>query len=318
MRCFLLTGLLMAATSAVSFAAVDEGLMAFVPPGARLITSVDVNQAKNSQFGLYVMNRINVDDSSFRTLITETGFDPRRDLQDFVFASTGGNGDDARGVLIARGLFDRSRIRASAKANGSTVENYHGTDVYVGGKGHSDGAFAFAAGDIIALGDVDTVHEVLAHAGTAAPLDPRLQQLVTSAGTNNDAWFASLMPGSYLANHVKQETTQAPIQALSSVTQASGGLQFGDSVRLSFDALTKTAKDAQSIADVARFLGSLAQMSRQNGSGGEALASAVDQMKLSVDGDAVHISLLLPEKMLEQMADDNGASAHHHSGLQRR
>jgi len=320
MRNFLSFGMLLAATSVVSFAGVDQGLMAFVPPGTRIITSVDVSQARNSQFGQYMLNRINVDDRSFDDLVQQTGFDPRRDLQDFVFASPGmdSGGRESKFAFIVRGSFDRRRIKTMASANGATIQKYHGVDVYVGGANSRGNGFAFLASDVAVMGDLATVQEILAHGGTAAPLDPTLQQLVTSVGLNSDAWFASVMPGGFLANHVQQETSQVvPMHALRSIVQSSGGIQFGDTVKLSFDAVTRTAKDAQSIGDVARFMASFAQMNRQNGAGGEAFASAVDQMKLDVDGDAVHLALLLPEKTLEQLAD-SPPNTTHHSGLQRR
>lgn len=311
------------AASAPSFAAVDDGLLALVPPGSRIIACVDISQAKNSQFGQYMLNKVNTQDQSFEDLTQATGFDPRRDLKAFVVASQGSTSRGAPGgngasqfALIARGGFDRGRIRASAQAKGATIKSYHGVDLFIGGQNDQANAFAFMGGGIAVMGDVNTVQQIIANRGTPAALDGTLQRLIANVGPNNDAWFVSVLPGSYLASHIPQQANQpAAGEALQSILQSSGGIQFGDVVRLSFDAIARSAKDAQSLADVIRFVGSMAQMSRDEGPAGDILASAVDQMTLQTDGDALHASISLPEKSLEQLADIAPMAAHHRNGV---
>ena len=169
------------------------------------------------------------------------------------------------------------------------------------------------------MGDLSTVQQVIANRGTPAAPEGALQRLIASVGPNNDAWFVSALPGSYLASHIPQQSNQPDAgQALQSIVQSSGGIQFGDVVRLSFDATARSAKDAQSLADVIRFVGSMAQMSREKGPAGDILASAVDQMTLETDGDAIHASISLPEKSLEQLADTAPMAAHHRNSLRQR
>ena len=308
--------LLLLTASLPGFASVDDGLLALVPTGSKLVASVDVNQAKNSPFGQYMLSKINADDQSFQDMVQQTGFNPRRDVQDFVFASSGGNSANMQGnfALIVRGNFDQSRIRAAAEAKGSQIQNYQGVDLFVGGPNNRGNAFAFLSAGVAVLGDRDTVQQIVANRGTPTVLDGRLQRLIGMVGPNNDAWFASIMAGSYLADHLKQETNQ-PVagQALDSIQQSSGAIQFGDVVRLSFDAVARSPKDAQSLTDVIRFMGSMAQMSRGKGPGTDVLASAVDQMTLQADGDAVHVTISVPEKSLEQLADmaPNGGMHRH-------
>ncbi len=304
MRQALLISVLLAGSTA-AFASVDEGLLALVPPGAKLITSVDVSQAKNSPFGQYMLNRINSGDQNLEELIKQTGFDPRRDLQDFVFASPGPSSGVAQSkfALLVRGTFDTSRIEASAKSKGASIQNYQGVDLVSNPSGQEAPAFAFPEVGVAVIGDIATVQEVIANRGNATALDAAMQQLVSSVSAN-DAWFASLMPGSYLAKHVKQETSQPmPGQALQSILQSSGGIRFGDTVQLSFDAIARSSKDATSLTDVIRFLGSLVQTQRQKDPHADILASAIDNMSLSADGNAVHVSISIPERSLEQLAD---------------
>lgn len=309
-------GVLLLTASGPAFAAVDQGLLALVPPGAKIITGVDVNQAKNSQFGQYILNRINTEDRSLEELIQQTGFDPRRDLEDFLFASPGSSeGSESRFAVLVRGNFDKDRIRAMAKSKGAAIQKYQGVDVFVDRSEHQPTAFAFADAGVLVLGDIATVQQILGNRANPTPLNEPLQQLVSSTGANNDAWFVSRMPGAYLANHLKQQTSQpAAAQALDSIVQSSGGIEFGDIVRLSFDAIARSPKDAQSLVDVIRFLTSLVQMNREKGIHAEALAAAIDQMSLQADGDAVHVSFSLPEKTLEQLADTHQGEARRHPG----
>lgn len=316
MRHVLAACLLVAGTSVSTFAAVDQSLLALVPPGTKMIASVDISQARNSQIGQYMLSRMNNEDRSFEELIQQTGFDPRRDLQSFVFASTEPRSDGApsKFVVMVRGTFDQSRIRAMAKTKGALTESYRGVDLFIHQSRRQLTAFAFLDSGVLAMGDVASVEQVLANRGNPIPLDAGLQQLVSSAGANNDAWFASAMPGTYLADHVRQEMNQpAAGQALNSILQASGGIQFGDLVRLSFDAVARSAKDAQSVGDLIRFLSSMVQMSRQKGPNAESLASAMDGMDLQIDGNAVHVSVSVPEKTLEQLADQGASASHQHT-----
>ena len=102
-------------TGALSaFAAVDPALLALVPPGTKLVSGVQLNQARSSEFGQYLLNRIHTDDESFQKFTEETGFDPRHDLDEFVFATTGPGADNTHPAfaILARGTFDqRSRTR---------------------------------------------------------------------------------------------------------------------------------------------------------------------------------------------------------------
>jgi hypothetical protein len=183
--------------------------------------------------------------------------------------------------------------------------------VLLGPSNDRQNAFAFLESGIALLGDLATVQGIIANRAKPTTLDPSVQQLIFKAG-ENDAWFVSLMPGSYLAKHVTEQTkTPEQAEALQSILQSSGGIRFGEIVQLSFEAIARSAKDATSLADVVRFLGSMIQMQRQQDQRAGILASAVDRMTLETQGDEVHLSLSMPEKNLEQLADLAPGPAHH-------
>jgi hypothetical protein len=312
MRSTFSLSLFLLGAAASGFAAVDDGLLSLVPEGSKIITSVDISQARNSQFGQYVLSRMNAQDQGFDQLIAQTGFDPRQDLQTFVFASPGPDNERTkpRFAILARGIFDRDRIGAAAKANGALVRPYEGIDLYMHGSKDRRTAFAFLDVGVAVMGDVASVRQIVANRGNPTTLDAVVRQSISNVGMN-DAWFVSTMPGSYLANHLKGETSQpVPAQALTSVVQSSGGIHFGDLVQMSLDAVARSPEDAKALTDVVRFLGSLVQMNRQKAPAAGTFASAVDGMTVQAVGDTVHVSLSIPEKALEQLADAGGVGGH--------
>jgi hypothetical protein len=289
-----------------AFGAVDPALLALIPPGAKLVAGVRLDQARSSEFGQYVLNHMNTEDERFQEVIEQTGFDPRRDIDELVFASSGPGSDNAQPkfVVLARGNFDQNRIEAKVKAKGATVQKYEGVHVIVDGqKNHAGAGFAFLDGGIAVMADPATLRQIIAGRANPAALDPALQDQVLKASADNDAWFTSSMPGPYLASRMQQETKQPMqhAQALQSILQTSGGVHFGEVVQFSLDASTRSPQDAVSLADVLRLGGSMVQMQRQSDPRAAIVASAVDKMTITNSGPTLHASFSIPEKNLEEL-----------------
>src|SRR6266481_1654960 len=92
-------------------AAADPQLLSLVMPDAKVLAGVNVEQARNSLFGQYVLNTMKFDDAELQTLVSLTGFDPRRDVRELLLATNGGP-DNKSGLALARGIFDPVRIAA--------------------------------------------------------------------------------------------------------------------------------------------------------------------------------------------------------------
>ncbi len=308
MRGFLLCSVLLTGVPLGLFGSVDDQLMAMVPAGAKVVASVDATRARESAFGQYLLNRMNKDDSNLEQLVAATGFDPRRDLQHLVFANAGSNGEEKliEFAVLARGIFDADQIKAAAKAKGAVIRKYHGLDVLVNKQGDERATgLVFPLADIAVFGDLKTVHAILDNSGAPSSLDPELQSLIKSAGTNNDAWFASLAGADSFGSHFlpPDQQNQGQAKAIQSIRQCSGGMRFGDAIDVTFDASTRSAQDATSLADVLRFGASMVQMQRGKDPRAAILAGALDQMNLRATGDHLSLSFSLPEKSLEQMAE---------------
>ena len=253
---YILTGLMVALATTIPISAtVDAGLLALVPSGVKVIGGVDAQRARNSPLGQHLLSRINTNSQPFEDMISQTGFDPRRDVQEVLFGSSAPGDSKSSGFVLVRGNFDQDRIRTAAKARGVSITSYQGVDLFTDGSSKNQNAFAFPDVDMAVAGDLASVQQVLQNRANPTTLDPAFQQLVTNAGTNSDAWFASIAPGSFLGNELRHEST----------------------ARVQPNAML--------------------------------IAPALENMNVQTNGSTVHISVVVPEKTMEQLMDkSNGKS----------
>jgi len=294
-----------------AMASVDSGLLALVPSGAKIVGSLDVTQARHSEFGQYLLGKMQSEDGHFQEMISETGFDPRRDLQTILFEASGPGaasaGMSSSFAILARGNFDVARIKTLATSKGgATIVTYGGIDMLVTKDGsHQQKAVAFPETGIAVMADLTTLKQMIDSRAAPSVLDPDLISKINTVGANNDAWFVSLVGGAFLADHAAAPQAKA----LQGVVQSSGGVKLGSTIQTTFDAVARSPQDATSLSDVIRFMASMVQLQRQNNPQANILAGALDSMTLETTGAAVHFAVALPEKSLEQIADMTPHSA---------
>lgn len=320
MRRLAILPLLLSTATFSAFASIDPGLLALVPPEAKVVSAIDLDRARNSEFGQYMTAKMHTTSHDFEQFVSETGFDPRHDIQQLLFADAGRNaeGEHTSLTVLARGNFDSGRIQSAATGHGFVPQSFQGATLFVKKSENSPSAFAFLGNGLAVMGDVAMVKRIVSNRDTPTALDPVMQAQISRIGTDNDAWFVSLIAGEHFARHFNRAQSNesgsnppgassgallSQSQALQSVVQASGGIRFGSIVDVSFDAVTRSPQDATSLADVVRFFASMVQMGRQKDPSIGIAASAFDNMQLATDGNSVHLSISLPEKMLEQLVD---------------
>ena len=303
---------LLAGACFTSSAAVDSGLLALAPSHSQTVAAVSVEGSRSSAFGQFLLRQLSVGDDHFQQMIDETGFDPRRDLQAVLIATAPPEAPKAQGrfAVIARGNFDANRIKAAAQKKGFVVQHFSGVDLLIGTDSHQQAAFAFPDVDLAVMGDMVSVKQVIGNWANPASLDPALQEQIAGV-ENNDAWFASIAPpkSGLLPLDADGQDAAGQSRALQSVIRSSGGISFGPSANIAFHAVTRSAQDATALADVLRFLASMAQMQGGKDPRAASLVPALDSMKLDVAGSAVHVSLQVPEPVLEQIAHPGGKLA---------
>ncbi len=292
--------------ASTAFAAADPALLGLAMPGATAVSGVRVDQVESSPFGQYLLSQVPAADPNLDRIIAATGFDPRRDLHEIVAAAAG----PGNALVIGRGSFQPGRISSAAILAGATSANYNGVDILTGkraaapanGKEAAPGAVAFLDAFTVLLGPVDAVKAAIDrhHAGTtfSGPLAQSAMQV--SAG--NDAWFVSSSPASFMNGKLPDQNLGNLGNALQAVLQTSGGVKFAPSgVTVSIAAVARSAQDAQSLVDVARFLASLVQVNRDKNPGASKIATLADAATFSASGSVASVSVSLPEAQIEQL-----------------
>ncbi len=167
MKAQILTATLLTAFSG-ALPAADPTLLNLVMPDAKVLAGVNVEQAKGTQFGQYVLNELQSHDAEMQKLITLTGFDPRRDVRELLVASDGAPGSKS-GLALAKGMFDVAKITAAATMSGVTTEVYGGVTILEEPKKQMAG-IAFLDANTVAAGDLASVKGAIDRLKSPQPL----------------------------------------------------------------------------------------------------------------------------------------------------
>ena len=303
----------------LAVSAADPSLLKLMMPDAKAIAGLQVNQAKNSLFGEYVLSHMQVDDAGFQKFTAQTGFDPRTDVNEIVMASNSAPNTTNRSWLIAaHGSFNIAKITSAAQTNGATLTTYQGVTLI----SHSEpnnppvqNAIAFLDSSTAVMGDVDSVKAAIGRQSSGAPSGSIFDQAQQSSA-KYDFWFASQIPLSQFSSAIPNANGNNAVNTniLAGISQASGGISFGDTVTITTQAVERSNQDAQALADVVKFFVSMVQMNSQKNPQAGQMATLLNNLQATASGDITTISLAVPEQQLEQMLD----SAHQSHQASRR
>jgi len=69
--------------------AADPQLVSLLMPDAKVVAGINVEQARNSPLGQFMLAHMQRGDEGFAKLAATTGFDPRRDLHEVLMGTIG-------------------------------------------------------------------------------------------------------------------------------------------------------------------------------------------------------------------------------------
>ena len=299
----------------VAAAAVDPALLQLAPPETRGLAGFNVRQVKASPFGQFVLTQAGAANKDFESFIATTGFDPRYNLDEILISTNADPGAPAtRGLLVARGTFTPSKIVELARSAGAEIAVYNGVEIITPkNTGVTAGEGAFMAGPSLAFFDSS-----LAVAGDDASVRGAIDRrqggrgpsadLTAKAGEVSgtyDFWFVSLLPVPQ-AGGPEKAPAKDPGEAIKSellkvVESASGGIKFGDTVRLAVELLTHSEQDAANLASVLKFVSGIAAFQQGKQGLPPGLEAILKSLDLKAQGKAVQISLAVPEQELERL-----------------
>jgi hypothetical protein len=298
--------------------AADPALLRLVMPDAKVIAGIQVDQTRNSLFGQYILSHMQVDDAGFKSFITQTGFDPRRDVSEILIASNWeSNSPASRWLVIARGSFDLGKIAHAAQGTGVRTSNFQGVDILIHSstdKPEVENAIAFFDGTSAVMGDLASVKGAVERQKSAAAPSNQLMAKVRDLSSKNDFWFVTLVPVSEFSGVMPDPNLSGAMKGnlLSAINEASGGIRFGNIVNISAEAVTRSEKDAQALVDVVKFVAGMVQLNRQNNAAAGQVATLLDTLDCKTAGNVTTVSLAIPEQQLEQMLEMMRQQSHEH------
>jgi hypothetical protein len=312
-------------------------LFSFVMSDAQLIAGAHVDAAKNSPFGQFVLSQIQAGNSYLQGFMTTTGIDPRSDVTEVLIASNGAPGAKVRWLIGAHGTFSGSieTIEVNALKNGGTITRLPGVDLVTfnseaGGNPQAAnvciGLFTDGMTDVI--GDCTSVQAAiqfgLVSAGPASPVGLKAQQL----RTEEDLWFASVIPVSQFANLIPGGDSGGAgnlggvlkNNLFQAIQQISGGVKFASAsgalgAQFSAEVMMDSAQNANSLLNVVNFIVGLLQMNAGSMPVAGSLVSLLGSLQASVDGSTLNIGLSVPEATLEQLFEQIGQMALNHASI---
>jgi hypothetical protein len=281
--------------------AADPQLLNLVMPDAKVVAGVNVDQAKTSPMGQYILGQVNAQSNTHLQQITAlTGFDPTLHVQE-VLVATSANPNEKSGLFLARGNFDPARIAGLVAAKGGRTETYGGATVLSDPKGEI--AFSFLSSAIVVAGDMANVKAAIdRQRTTTASLPADVLVRVNQWSSTQDAWAITTVPPTSLAPSAAMPAIpgigpQQPGQAnaFTGIQHAAGGVKFGTNVVVSANVQAATAQDATQLGDTLKLLASLAQLQSNVDPNILALSRS---LTVNPNGAALNVSVSLPQDQL--------------------
>ncbi|MGA3018949.1 MAG: hypothetical protein ABSF62_17645 [Bryobacteraceae bacterium] len=286
---------------------VDSQMLSLLMPDAKVISGVNVDSAKSSTFGIYLIAQIQANSAALQQLVTLTGFDPTRDLHELLAATNATGGHS--GLALARGNFDAAKITALAILAGASTETYSGVTIIEDPK--QTGGAAFLDATLAMAGDIPSVKAAIGRQNSGQSLPASVVTLVNQWSGAEDAWVVTTVPPYTL-------TPPSGIPAVpglganaqgifQKILGAGAGVKFGATVVTTVQATADNAQDAATLAQTLQLLVNIAQM--QTGTNPNPnLAALLQGLSISAKGTALNIAVSLPEAQLQQLVQQGSKS----------
>ena len=273
--------------------AADQQLLNLLMPDAKVVAGINVDQAKGSPFGQYVLSQMVPQDQHMKDLTLQTGFDPTRDVRELLVASNGDPGKEA-GLALATGNFNVAGVTAAATQHGGTIELYRGASIVKDPEGKI--GIGFLSGTLVAAGDLVNVKAAIDRQTSPASLPSALLSQINEWSNSQDAWIVTAVPPNTLTP--RAGTPKVPglgpgQDAFQSIQRAGAGVRFGSLVTMKVQGDTDTSQSAQQMADALKLLASLAQM---QGGQDPTLKSLLAALTIGSTGNQLNVSISMPSE----------------------
>jgi hypothetical protein len=306
---------------AASLPAADQQLVNMVMPDAKVIAGVNVDSARNSPFGSFLLAQLPVSDPGFQKFVEASGFNPRADLQEILVATAGApapadpaapalptpKGAPAsrlKGLILARGNFNVEKISILAKVDGKqNIKAYNGATLIFDPKDANATGAAFLGPNILVAGDLQLVKGAIDRRTQTNTLDPELIAKMNSLSASQDAWAVSIAPLTSLNTGASTDPMMQGAlggDIFKKVTETSGGIKFGALIQLTTELVALDEKNATALGDVVKFLVGMVSMNSGTPKGAPpVLMTILQSINIQTQGNIVSVTMSAPEDQVE-------------------
>lgn len=297
MKLIILASISFSIALAGPLAAADQQLLNLVMPDVKVISDVNVAQAKATPFGQYVLNELT--NAGVEQLTALTGFDPSKDLNELVCAS---NGTAGATLAVATGIFDPIKIANFAAQNGTVTETYQNVTILEDSKKINGVAFLHAG--LMAAGDIADVKAAIGRQTAPSNLPTSLTMQIAALSNTEDAWVISTVPPASLAQTAAPKNPGVvggiaiPVNTLQQVQSGWAGVKFGSNITVTAQAQTADAQSATNLAGMMQLLQNIALMQASQNA---ALGAFAQSIEVTAQGASVNFSASLPEDQFQKL-----------------
>jgi hypothetical protein len=269
---------------------VDNVLIRMIPPGATSLVGAHMDEIESTGFYRRLIEQRKLPEVD--RFAKETGFDPRRDVRELLFANTA-----TGGVLLVRGAFPlHPQIKDAA-----TIR-YRGYNIHASRPDEANAAgFCILDKTLAAAGDLKSLEAALDEwtSGKHTAAQPLLDR-ARSVDPHTQFWGVSLGFAGFLAENMPRAANGIDF---SKIFRGLGDIWFQASFTSGFQALihgaTATEQDAANLRDTAKGLIGFGRLSVPENH--PEMLKLWDGITVEQDGRSVSIHADIPEDLVDRL-----------------
>jgi hypothetical protein len=288
----------------------------YIPRDASVIAFADVHEIMNSELRQKLHRALPMQENGQQELQNQTGINLETDVKTVVACMSPDGVDRGAGMVLARGLFDETKIEALMREHGAHVETYNGARMVIADP--KDFVNDSTAGDAVTSRNHTSLSLSFIEPGLAAIGSTKLIQSAIDlhkAGNNPQAGLESVAGNDELMNLVKsldssnawavgrfdalRAQSHLPANVLGQIPAISwfaASAQINGGLRGTLRAETRDDESAKNLRDVVTGFLALAKM----GAGAKPELQAVMQsLELAGTGRTVSLSFAVPAELFD-------------------
>jgi hypothetical protein len=262
---------------------VDPALAALVPSDTIMVSGVHMAELRSTSLyqKLIAQQRL----SELDDFAKQTGFDPRRDVQELIAAS---NGVDT--VVLARGAF---KVQPPAGVKKST---YKGATIY----GATEGAYAILDSSTAVAGVERAVRKAIDQKQSGAPGAKALLDRARALPSGGQVWFVANGWGPLPERFGEQGGNLANISRIvRSIESATGTIDLRSGIVASAQGQCRTDQDAKNLADAARGMVGMGRLSVPENQ--PEMLRLFDGIKVDQQQRSILLNVQIPPDLLDRL-----------------